>query len=130
MQKVGPNNSDILQNWCRPKIRSTFLNLLKFHESEKSLRDLCRMDWNLMNEKESGSKELLRLKYRKRDQRIQTFSKIGFPEKLGPLSLISWNFKALRKIPLNHAEYVEMEWTTKSLGLENLENWNTEVMTK
>ena len=72
-----------------------------------------------MNDEEIGSLELLRLKYRRGDQIIQTFCKIGSTQKLGPLSLISRNFKALIKILSNHAEYIEMQWTTKNLGLEN-----------
>ena len=54
-----------------------------------------------------------------RDQIIQTLGKIGFPQKLGPPCLISTNFKTLRKVRLNPAEYIEMQWTTKNLGLEN-----------
>ena len=46
-----------------------------------------------MNDKEVGSKKLLKFKYTTRDQIIQTFCKIGFPQKLGPPSLISRNFK-------------------------------------
>ena len=33
-----------------------------------------------MNGEESGSKKLLKLKYRRRDQIIQTFCKIGSPK--------------------------------------------------
>ena len=72
-----------------------------------------------MNDEEFESTKLLKLKYRSGDQIIQTFCKIGSPQKLGPLSLISRNFKALRKTLVNHAEYIEMLWTTKNLGLEN-----------
>ena len=32
-----------------------------------------------------------------------------FPQKLGPPSFISRNFKTLRKVPLNHPEYIEMQ---------------------
>ena len=62
-----------------------------------------------MNDEEFGSIELLRLKYRRGDQIIQTFSKIGSPQKLGRPSLISRNFKTLRKVLLNHVEYIEMQ---------------------
>ena len=63
-----------------------------------------------MNDEEFGSIELLRLKYRRGDQIFQTFGKIGSPpQKLGALSLISRNFKDLRKILMNHAEYIEMQ---------------------
>ena len=62
-----------------------------------------------MNDEEFGSKKLLKLKYRRGDQIIQTFCKIGSPQKLGPPSLICTNLKTLREVLLNHAEYIEME---------------------
>ena len=70
-----------------------------------------------MNDEEFGSIELLRLKYRRGDQIIQTFCKIGSPQKLGPPSLICTNFRTLRKVLLNHAEYIEMQGMSKNLGL-------------
>ena len=80
-----------------------------------------------MNEGEFGSIELSRLKYRRGDQIIQTFWKIGSPpQKLGPPSLICTNFMTFRKALLNHAEYIEMEWMSKNFDLENFDNWNTE----
>ena len=72
-----------------------------------------------MNDEEFGSIELLRLKYRKGDQIIQTFSKIGSPQILGPPSLISRNSKTLRKVLLNHAQYIKMQLKAKNLGLKN-----------
>ena len=62
-----------------------------------------------MNDEEFGSIELLRLNYRRGDQIIQTFCKISLPQKLGSPSLISENLKTLRKVLLNHAEYIEMQ---------------------
>ena len=44
----------------------------------------------------------------KGDQIIQTFCRIGSPEKLGPHFLICRNFKTLRKVLLNHAEGIEI----------------------
>ena len=41
-------------------------------------------------------------------QIIQTFCKIGSPQKLGPPSLICRNFKSLRKVLLDHAEWIEI----------------------
>ena len=61
-----------------------------------------------MNDKEFGSRKLLKLKYRRVDQIIQTFCKIDFPQKFGTPSLICRNFKTLRKVLLIHAEYIEM----------------------
>ena len=40
--------------------------------------------WDLMNEDEFGSTKLLKSKYWRGDQIIQTFFKIGSPQKLGP----------------------------------------------
>ena len=116
IQKGGPNNSNILQNWF------PLFNLSKFQDSEKSLPHSCRMDWNLMNDEEFGSIELLRLKYRRGDQIIQRFCKIGFLQKLDPPSLICINRKILRKVLLNHAEYIEFNerrriWGHRTLGL-------------
>ena len=62
-----------------------------------------------MNDEEFGSIELLRLRYRKGDPTKQTFYKIGSPKKLGPLSLILRNIKALRKVLLIHAECTDIE---------------------
>ena len=108
IQKGGPNNSDFLQNWFPPEIRSPLFNLQKFQDSEKSTPESCRMHWNLMNDDDFGSRKLLKLKYRRGDQIIQTFCKIGSPQKLGPPSLICRNFKTLKKVLLNHAECIEI----------------------
>ena len=61
-----------------------------------------------MNDEEFGSGKLLKLKYRKGDQIIQTFWKIGSPQKLGPTSLICKNLGTLRKRFLIHAEWTEI----------------------
>ena len=100
MQKGGPNNSDILQNWF------PLFNLWKFQDPEKSTPESCRRDCNLMNDEEIWYLKLLKLKDRRGDQIIQTFCKIGSTQKLGPPSLICRNFKTLRKVLLNHAERI------------------------
>ena len=46
-----------------------------------------------MNDEEFWILKLLELKYRRRDEIIQTFYRIGSPQKFGPLSLICWNLK-------------------------------------
>ena len=83
-----------------------------------------------MNDEEFGSRELLKLKYRRGHQIIQTFCKICSTQQFGPPSFISRNFKTLRKVLFNHAQYIEIQWATKNLGLENFSNWNTEEGTK
>ena len=61
-----------------------------------------------MNDEEFGSRKLLKLKYRRGDQIIQTFCKIGSTQKLGRPSLICRNFKTLRKLLVNHEDDIEM----------------------
>ena len=60
------------------------------------------------NDNEFGFTKLLKLKYSRGDQIIQTFCKIGSPQKLRVPSLTYRNFKALRKVLLNDAEYIEI----------------------
>ena len=102
----------IIQTFCKigfpPEIRSPLFDLEKFHNSSKSSPEWCRIDWNAMNDEDIGSRKLLKLKYRKGDQIIQTFCKIGSPQKLGRPSLICRNFKTLRKVFLIHAEWTEI----------------------
>ena len=62
-----------------------------------------------MNDNEFGSTKLLKFKYQTRDQIIQSFYKIGSPQKLGSPSLICKNLKTLRKVRLNHAECIEIQ---------------------
>ena len=78
LQKGGPNNSDILQNWFTTEIKSPSFNLQKFQGSEKSTNESYKMHWNLMNDEKFGSRKLLNLKYRRGDQIIQAFWKTLF----------------------------------------------------
>ena len=61
-----------------------------------------------MNEEKFGSRELLRLKYRREDQIIQTCCKIGYPQKLGPPYLIYIDIRAPRKVLLIHADMIKL----------------------
>ena len=61
-----------------------------------------------MKNEEFRSTKLSKMKYRRGDQIIQTFCKIGSPQKLGPPSLMFRNFKTLRKVLLNHGECIEI----------------------
>ena len=115
IQKMGQNNSDFLQNWFHPEIRSPLFNLQKFEDSEKSTPKSCRIHWNLMYDKEFGYLQLLKWKYRRMDRIIQTFYKIGCPQKLDPTSLMCRNFESLRKVLLNH-----LEWNLK---MQNSKLW-------
>ena len=108
IQKGRPNNADFLQNWFPPEIRSSLFNLLIFQHSEKNSPESCWMYWNLMNDKEFWSTKLLKLKYRRGHQIIQTFCIIASPQKLGPQPLICRKFKTLRILLLNHAKCIEI----------------------
>ena len=61
-----------------------------------------------MNDDKFWYKKLLKLENRRGDQIIQTFYKIGSPQKLRPPSLISTNFKTLRKVFLIREEWSEI----------------------
>ena len=61
-----------------------------------------------MNNKELGSRKLLKLEYRKVEQIIQAFYKFGFPQKLGTPCLIFRKFKTLRKVLVNYAKWIEI----------------------
>ena len=79
IQKGRQNNSDFLQNWFPPEIMSPLFYLSKFQDSEKSTPESCAMHSNLVNDNKFGSTKLLKFKYRRGDQIIQTFCKIGSP---------------------------------------------------
>ena len=102
----------VIQPFCRigscQEIRSPLFNLRKFQKTEKSTAESCRTHWNLMNDKEFGSRKFLKFKYRRRDQIIQPFSRIGSPQEIRSLSFIWGNSKKLRKVLLNHLECIEI----------------------
>ena len=107
IQKGERNKSHFLQNWFPQEIRSFIFYLSTFQASKKRTAEPCRMHSNLMRDNEFGSIKLLKLKYRRGHQIIQTFCKMGSPQKLGPPSLICWTFKTLWKVLLDHAECIE-----------------------
>ena len=111
IQKGGSIGHQIIQTFCKIglplEIGSPLINLKKFQGSDKITPESWTVHWNLMNDKEFGSRKLLKLKYRRGDQIIQTFCKIGSPQKLGPPSLICRNLKTLREVLLNHTKCIE-----------------------
>ena len=76
----------IIQPFSRissPKqIRLPLFYLKKFQKPQKTTTASCRIYWHLMNEEEFGSFKLPKLKYRRADQIIQLFWRIGFPEEI------------------------------------------------
>ena len=77
------------------------------------------MHWNLMSDDEFASIKLLKWKYSREDQTIQTFCKICSPQKLGPPFIISTNFKTLSEVLLNHPEQIEIQLMTKNFNQQN-----------
>ena len=106
IKKGRRNNSDFLQSWFSQEISSPLFNFSKFQKCDKSTPESCTMHWNLMNQ--FRPTKFLKLKYRRGDEIIQTFCKVGSPEKLVPPSSISPNFKSATKVLQNHAQYIEI----------------------
>ena len=105
MQNVIRRWDQIIQPFCKivfsQEIRSLLFNLWRFWNSEKSTPESCRIHWNVMNDKEFWSLKVLKLKYRKGDQKIQSFPRFGFRQEIRTPYLISRNFESLRKPPLH-----------------------------
>ena len=110
IQKGGSIGHQIIQTFCKIglplEIGSPLINLKKFQGSDKITPESWTVHWNLMNDKEFGSRKLLKLKWRSEDQIIQTFCKIGSPLKLAPPSLFCRNFKTLRSVFLNQGKSI------------------------
>ena len=101
----------IIQPFCRigcpQEIRSPLFNLTKFQNTEKSTAESCRMRWNLMNDEDFGSFEFLKLKYRRGDQIIQPFCRIGSPQEIrSPL----FHWRKFQKTEKSTAESCRMHW--------------------
>ena len=60
-----------------------------------------------MNEEEFSSFKVLKLKYRRGDQKIQLFLRFAFLQEIWTPYLISRDFESLRKPPLNDAEWIQ-----------------------
>ena len=77
---------EITELFCRigspEEVRSLLFDLKKFRKAEKSTAELCRRHWNLKNGKEFGSFKLIKSKYRRGDQIIQPFCRIGSPQEI------------------------------------------------
>ena len=101
----------IIQPFCRigspQEIRSALFNFRKFEKTEKSTAESCRMYWNLPNYEEFGSIKFLKLKYRRGDQIIQPFCRIGSPQEIrSPL----FNLRKFEKTEKSTAESFRMHW--------------------
>ena len=101
----------IIQPFCRigspQEIRSPLFNLRKFQKIEKSTGESCRTHWNLMNDEEFDSVKFLELKYRRGDQIIQPFCRIGSPQEIRSPLINLMNFQKAEK---STAESCRMNW--------------------
>ena len=65
------------------------------------------MHWNLMNDEEFGSFKFLKLKYRRGDQIIQLFFRIGSPQEIrSPV----FNLRKFQKPEKSTTEWCRMHW--------------------
>ena len=72
-----------------------------------STGESCRMHWNVMNDQEFGSFKFLKLKYRRGDQIIQPFCRIGYPQEYRcPL----FNLRKFQKAEKSTVESCRMHW--------------------
>ena len=88
------------------EIRSPLFNLSKFWKLDKSTAEPCRMHSNIINDEKFVSFKCLILKYRRGDQTIQPFCRIGSLQEIRSPSLIWVNFGNLRKVLLNYIECI------------------------
>ena len=105
------NGDQIIQPFCRigfpQEITSPLHNLKKFQKLEKTTAESCRMHWNLINDKEFGSLKFLKLKYRRGDQIIHPFCRVGFPQEIrSPL----FNLTKFQKAEKSIVESCRMDW--------------------
>ena len=91
----------------RQEIRSFLIKLMNFQKGEKSTAKSCRMNWNLMNDKEFGSFKLVKLKYKKGDQIIQSFCRIGSLQEIRSPFV---NLSKFQKAEKSTAEWCRRHW--------------------
>ena len=76
----------IIQTFCKigspQEFRSRLFNLRKFWKTEESTGESCTIHWFLMYDKEFWSFKVFKIKYRRGNQIIQTFYRIGSPSKI------------------------------------------------
>ena len=111
---------------CSPIL---YLNIKSLMEPNSS-----SLNWNLINGKESFCTKLSKLKYRRVEQIIQTFCKIGSPQKLGRYSLICRNFNTLIKVlqnlnlkcfmDPNSSSLIRFQWILPDAGELFSESWS------
>ena len=101
----------IIRLFCRigslQEIRPPLFNLRKFQKFGKSTAESCRMHWNLMNDEEFGSFKFLKLKYRRGEQIIRLFCRIGSLQEIRPPL---FNLRKFQKPEKSTAESYRMHW--------------------
>ena len=103
----------VIQPFCRirsfQEIRSPLFHLEKFQKSQKCTGESCTPHLNIMNDKEFKWFTFLKLKYRREDQIIQPFCKIGsHQEIMSPLL----NLRKFQKIKKSTGESIGTYWSS------------------
>ena len=101
----------LIQLFCRicshQEIRSPLFNLRKFQKIERSTGESCGTHWNLRNDEAFECFKFLELKYRRGDQIIPPFYRIGSAEEIrSPL----FNLKKFQKIDKSIGELFRTHW--------------------
>ena len=84
MIEIQKEGDQIIQTFCKigspQKLGPPIFNLRKFQDYQKTSFDSWRNDWNLVNDEEFGSIEILRLKYRRGPNNSNILQNSFFPE--------------------------------------------------
>ena len=101
----------IILLFCRigshQEIRSHLFNLRKFQKIEKSTGESIGTHWNPVNDEEFESFKFRELKYRRGDQIIQPFCRIGSHQEIrSPL----FNLRKFQKIEKSAGESCRTHW--------------------
>ena len=101
----------IIQLFCRigshQEIRSPLFHLRKIQTIDKSTGESCTSHWNLLNDQEFDSLKFLEFKYRRADQIIQLFCRIGLHQEISsPL----FNLTKFQKLGKTTGESCTTHW--------------------
>ena len=101
-----------IKPFCRigshQEITCPLFNFRKFQTFEKSTSESCRTHWNLMKDEEFGWFKFPKLKYRRRDQIIQSFCRISSMQETRSTL---FNLTKFQKIEISTGEWIGTHWS-------------------
>ena len=123
MIEIQKEGDQIIETFCKigfpQKLVPPIFNLQKFQENQKTSADSGRNHWNLVNDEEFGSIEILRLKYR-REPNIFDIHQSWFPSQIrSPL----FDFKKFQDSEKSTPESCRNHWNLmndKEFGFRKL----------